>query len=81
MEKLMNYHVVVVTERMRDRHYISGLARMFGVHPRRFETNLPGFCTPESTYWNKVYPPVIRNETVEKLEKINQIILRIEFEE
>ena len=41
MEKLMQYHLIVVTERMQDSSYTARLARMFNVHPRTFRTTQP----------------------------------------
>lgn len=76
MEKLMQYHLIVVTERMQDNAYTTRLARMLNVHSRHFRTTSP-WCAKESTYWNEKHPAVIQNETLKRLEKMNQMDMRL----
>lgn len=76
-EKLMSYHVIIVTEKMKDPLYVKDLTRMFQVPATLFTTQLPKWCSPQSTQWNKVYPAILRNETLERLERMNQLDTRL----
>lgn len=70
LERLMKYHLIVITEKLHDPQYWEGLTGMFNVSISS-KGKMP-WCDKESKYWNKLYPAVLPNETVHKLRERNR---------
>ena len=70
VENLSGFNLIVVTERLQDPIYWHGLARMFGFsNTTTFRKS--GFCDRESKYWNKKFPLVVSNETMDWMYQVN----------
>jgi hypothetical protein len=66
MERLSQFHLIVVTEQLSSNKYRQGLLGMFGLNPNM--TICKGmFCYSVSKVNNELHPATIRNETLKRL--------------
>ena len=72
LQNLLQFHLIVTTERLRDPQYVAGLMQMFGLPPN-MEFSSKMYCDKQSKYWNAKLPANFRNETVEQLRQGNQL--------
>lgn len=72
------YDIIVVMERLKDPEYVKGLESMFGDMAKGvLSTRQIAYCFPESRKWNSLYPASIRNETVDRLQKLNEYDIQL----
>ena len=75
---LWGYNLVVITERLSDPEYISGLLRMFGdLRTNMLNKTHKMYCFEQARYWNSKYPAVLNNATVANLTKLNALDIRL----
>lgn len=70
--KLLRYNFVVVIERLGDPAYAASVDRFFGV-PGSANRDVHPWCEVEAQYTNKKIPVPYRNETLERLARLNEI--------
>ena len=73
--RVLRYNFIMVIEKLRDPNYVLALERFFGViglsqikHP---------YCEKESHQANEKNPLVIRNDTRERLTKLNELDIKL----
>eukprot|EP00804_Cyclotella_cryptica_P022466 CCRYP_015102-RA/>CCRYP_015102-RA protein AED:0.05 eAED:0.05 QI:53/1/1/1/1/1/3/627/445 len=72
--RVLRYNLIVVVERLRDPLYVEAIEQMFGV-PGITIKGVP-YCERQSHKANTNNPLVIRNETRERLKKLNALDIR-----
>ena len=78
MEKLLNYNLIVITERLADPSYVDGLMHMFGnVNTTILSTTQKMYCFDESRHWNAKYPASVNENTLANLTQLNALDIRL----
>jgi hypothetical protein len=78
MQKLMDYNMLIVTEWMTDPEYWQGIMRMFDDYGTEvLSTPQNMFCGKKSKYSNALFPAILRNETLDKFKKENQLDVKL----
>jgi hypothetical protein len=72
LERLMNYDIIVITEKLKYPDYVRGLEAMLGdLGNRTLSGTEYAWCAEESAYWNRKFPANISKSTVQHLEEMN----------
>ncbi|KAL3816243.1 hypothetical protein ACHAXA_002189 [Cyclostephanos tholiformis] len=70
--KLFRYNLIVINEMLKHPEYVNAIDRFFGV-PGVGNRDVHPWCEVETAYTNKRVPLVVRNETIDRLTKLNEI--------
>lgn len=76
--RVFKYNFVVVIEKLRDPEYVRAVEEFFGVEGLTRRSS--AFCERESHKANEKVPLVIRNETIHRLTKLNELDIKLYHE-
>eukprot|EP00579_Thalassiosira_antarctica_P030373 CAMPEP_0202029498 /NCGR_PEP_ID=MMETSP0905-20130828/64010_1 /ASSEMBLY_ACC=CAM_ASM_000554 /TAXON_ID=420261 /ORGANISM="Thalassiosira antarctica, Strain CCMP982" /LENGTH=500 /DNA_ID=CAMNT_0048593261 /DNA_START=20 /DNA_END=1522 /DNA_ORIENTATION=- len=76
--KVLKYNFIAVIEKMRDPNYVQAVEDFFGV-PGITEKGKP-YCERQSHKANSNVPLIVRNDTRERLTKLNQVDIKLYHE-
>ncbi len=72
MAKLYRYNLIVVNEMLKYPEYVNAIDRFFGV-PGVGDRDVHPWGEVETAYTNKRVPLVVKNETIDRLTRLNEI--------
>ena len=77
LSRLKNhFHLVVITEWLHDATYRESLLQYFGINPNlKFDKMM--YCGKESKHWNTKFPVTIKNDTLQKLYRVNALDIQL----
>ena len=74
--KLLRYNFVVISEMLKNPEYSAAVERFFGV-PGVAQREYSPWCEAESHYTNKMYPLVMKSETLKELTTRNRLDIQL----
>ena len=70
--KLYRYNFIVINEMLKHPEYVKAIDRFFGV-PGVGNRDVHPWCEVETAYTNKRVPLVVKNDTIDRLARLNEI--------